>query len=164
MNRINCILKTPVALLLMGLMALPFPAWGSPETARLDGAHFKNSADGALYAWQLVTDGFGRTGDVIEVKLSVSKGVNYALATGRDNFISNMDAYVYAEEGQLLTEDRDPRSRAFVSWCAQYSGTATAYVHIRATMGVKPGSYSVWLGSLEMAKRGEPVKEAASGN
>ena len=145
-------IKAPVAALLTGLFALPTAILASPEHARIDGNKFKNSADGSLYQWQLVTDGFGRTGDIIEVKFTVSKGVHYGLATGIDTNMANLDATIYAEEWQVIVEDRTPRSRVFVTWCAQYSGTAIVHVHVRSTTSAKEGAYSVWLGSLEMQR------------
>jgi hypothetical protein len=149
--------KQTIAAILVAFNLIPNFLYADPASAEVDGFRIGRSMEGSLYSLQLLDSGFSMSGTLITVKFNVTSGVRYCLVAGRDAGISDIDMYVYnSEQGVLLAEDRDAaQSRAAVKWRSQYTGEATALVHIKRTSSIKPGSYSVLLGSLEIPRTGK---------
>lgn len=96
------------------------------------------------------TNGVGSSGTLIRFIVPVSKGLDYIFLAGIDDFVKDIDIYVYDEVGNLIKEDRRPTRRAGIGFRSPYNGTVQVYLHLRQTSGM--GAYSVLVGRRGVAR------------
>lgn len=129
-----------------------------PSEAEDDGLGFARNRVGSRYDYSLLTEGrmvFGPTQAII--KFDVQAGVDYALVTGRDSYVADIDIYIVGEYGSLIVkDDRSGVSRGAVRWRSQFTGTATAYIQIKRLTSQRPGSFASFLG-ISQIKRTPPA-------
>ncbi len=159
-------MKTPFKFALSALLgaSLMFqPAvLASPAEAEIDGVRIGRSLEGSLFQLRLIESGLATAGTLLKIRFDVQANVDYALVTGRDRYIADIDLYVYHENGSLIIEDTTTQSRGAVRWRSQYTGTASAYVHVKRTTTLHPGSYAAFLGVLEIQRVGPAVNPSAA--
>lgn len=140
----------------------PSTTWASPREAEIDGFRVGRSTLGSLYQLRLLDSGITTAGTLLRIAFDVQSNVDYCLVTGKDPRVADIDVYVYHENGSLIMEDTTAQSRGAVSWRSAYSGTAMAYVHVKRTVTVHPGSYSVFIGTLEIPRVGKSSSPASA--
>lgn len=136
------------ALIAAGLMAFLLPAgkaFADPASAEDDayGMSVKYTQKGYAMA-PTNTSGVGGSGTLIRFIVPVSRGLDYVFLAGIDDFVKDIDIYVYDEVGNLILDDRRPTRRAGVQFRSAYNGTVQVYLHLRQTNGM--GAYSVLVG------------------
>ena len=89
-------------------------------------------------------NGVGGTGTVIRFLVPVSRGLDYVFLAGIDDYVKDIDIYVYDEVGSLILDDRRSNRRAGVKFRSSYNGTAQVYLHVARASGL--ASYSVLVG------------------
>jgi hypothetical protein len=141
------------------MFALPNVAKADPAEAEIDGYRIGRSLIGSLYQLRLVESGIAPAGNLLIVRFDVQAGVDYCLVTGRDVHVADINLMVYDQNGTLIREDVTGQSRGAVRWRSSYTGTATAYVHMVRTNGIRPGSYAAFLGMLVMPRTGKAAPE-----
>lgn len=159
----NKSLKNGCCILLAAACLVPCELWASPAEAEIDGLRIGRSTIGSLFQFRLLESNITVAGQLLKISFDVQPNVDYALVTGRDKYIADIDLYVYHENGTLIVEDTTSQSRGAVRWRSQYSGTATAFVHVKRTNSVHPGSYAAYLGILEIPRMGTSIKDGGGG-
>jgi len=140
--------KSSLALFAMGLAALILPAgraFADPASAEDDAYQMAVKYTQRGYAMAPTnTSGVGAGGTLIRFIVPVSRGLDYVFLAGIDDFVRDIDIYVYDEVGNLILDDRRPTRRAGVQFRSAYNGTVQVYLHLRQTNGM--GAYSVLVG------------------
>jgi hypothetical protein len=83
-------------------------------------------------------------GEYYNVRVTVKKGVDYAILVGGDINARDIDLYVFDEEGNVWMHDTRPQKDAAVEKTASYSGYLDVYIHMRKASGL--ASFSVLAG------------------
>lgn len=147
-------LKTALSAFLTATLLFQPALHASPAEAEIDGVRIGRSLEGSLFQLRLIESGLATAGTLLKIRFDVQANVDYCLVTGRDRHIADIDLYVYHENGSLIMEDTTSQSRGAVRWRSQYTGTASAYVHVKRTSTLHPGSYAAFLGVLEIQRIG----------
>jgi hypothetical protein len=110
-------------------------------------------------------DGVDGRGSKIEFLIPVTAGIDYVFLAGRDEYVQDLDIYIYDESGALLIKDRRSTARAGTRFRASYTGSVKVILHIAQANGL--GAWSVIVGrrgggpGVEVSKPGAPVAPAA---
>ncbi len=83
-------------------------------------------------------------GEYYNVRVTVKKGVDYAILVGGDYEAKDIDLYVFDEEGNEWKHDNRPEKDAGVEATASYNGYLDVYIHMRRASGL--ASFSVLAG------------------
>lgn len=105
-----------------------------------------------------------QAGEKIRLLMPVSTGVTYSFLVGVDERVSDVDLYVFDEQGnEILVDDRRDR-RAGTNFVATYTGTAEVFVLMNTTrLNRETGKFhgiASW--ALLVGTRGGPTKERRS--
>lgn len=150
-------LKLILGLLLCGVCCVPSISLADPAKAEDDAYHMAvHYTAVGFYMSPTNTSGIAGSGFTVKVMIPVSKGLDYVILVGRDQFARDIDLYVYDEVGQLILDDRRPTSRAGVKFRSSYTGTVQAIVHIAHAHGL--ASYAVLVGRRGVEKSASTVE------
>ncbi len=83
-------------------------------------------------------------GEYYNVRVTVKKGVDYAILVGGDINAKDIDLYIFDEEGNTWQNDTRSLQDAAVEETASYSGYLDVYIHMRKATGL--ASFSVLAG------------------
>jgi hypothetical protein len=83
-------------------------------------------------------------GEYYNVRVTVKKGVDYAILVGGDINARDIDLYIFDEEGNTWQNDTRSLRDAAVEETASYSGYLDVYIHMRKANGL--ASFSVLAG------------------
>ena len=83
-------------------------------------------------------------GEYYNVRVTVKKGVDYAILVGGDINAKDIDLYIFDEEGNTWQNDTRSLQDAAVEETASYSGYLDVYIHMRKASGL--ASFSVLAG------------------
>lgn len=102
-----------------------------------------------------------QAGEKIRLLMPVTSGVTYTFLVGVDERVSDVDLYVFDEQGnEILVDDRRDR-RAGTKFVATYTGTAEVYVLMNTTrLNKETGKFhgiASW--ALLVGTRGGPTQE-----
>jgi len=102
-----------------------------------------------------------QAGEKVRLLMPVTSGVTYTFLIGVDERVSDVDLYVFDEQGnEILVDDRRDR-RAGTKFLSTYTGTAEVYVLMNTTrMNRATGKFhgiASW--SLLVGTRGGPTQE-----
>src|SRR4051812_17162686 len=150
-------LKFILGLLLCAVCSVPSISLADPAKAE-DNAYqmaVRYTATG-FYMSPTNTSGIAGAGYTVKVMIPVSKGLDYVILIGRDQFARDIDLYVYDEVGQLILDDRRATSRAGVKFRSSYTGTVQAIVHMAAARGL--ASYAVLVGRRGVERSASTVE------
>ncbi len=109
-------------------------------------------------------DGVDGRGAKVEFLIPVTAGIDYVFLAGRDEYVQDLDIYIYDESGALLIKDRRSSARAGTRFRASYTGSVKVILHIAQANGL--GAWSVIVGrrgggaTVEVAKPGDPIPAA----
>ena len=104
------------------------------------------------YTMYPATSGVAQRGERIRFLLPITKGVDYVFLVGVDDFVRDVDLYVFDESNSEILVDRRADRRAGTRFRAAYTGTATVYVYMANASGL--ASWAVLVGT-----RGGPQQE-----
>lgn len=150
-------LKLILGLLLCGVCSVPSISLADPAKAEDDAYHMAvHYTAVGFYMSPTNTSGIAGSGYTVKVMIPVSKGLDYVILVGRDQFARDVDLYVYDEVGQLILDDRRSQSRAGVKFRSSYTGTVQAIVHIAHAHGL--ASYAVLVGRRGVEKSASTVE------
>jgi hypothetical protein len=107
------------------------------------------------YTMYPATSGVAQRGERIRFLLPITKGVDYVFLVGVDDFVRDVDLYVFDENNGEILVDRRADRRAGTRFRASYTGTATVYVYMANANGL--GSWAVLVGT-----RGGPQQQRIS--
>jgi hypothetical protein len=100
-------------------------------------------------------DGVDGSGAKISFLVPITKGIDYVFLAGRDEYIKDLDIYIYDETNALILKDRRSSSRAGVKFRASYTGTVRVILHVAKANGL--GAWSVIVGRRGGGERLDPV-------
>jgi hypothetical protein len=150
-------LKLILGLLLCGVCSVPSISLADPAKAEDDAYHMAvHYTAVGFYMSPTNTSGLAGSGYTVKVMIPVSKGLDYVILVGRDQFARDIDLYVYDEVGQLILDDRRGHSRAGVKFRSSYTGTVQAIVHMAHAHGI--ASYAVLVGRRGVEKSASTVE------
>lgn len=150
-------LKLILGLVLCAVCLVPSIAFADPAKAEDDAYHMAvHYTSIGFYMSPTNTSGIAGSGFTVKVMIPVSKGLDYVILVGRDQFARDIDLYVYDEVGQLILDDRRSTSRAGVKFRSSYTGTVQAIVHIAHAHGL--ASYAVLVGRRGVEKSATTVE------
>jgi hypothetical protein len=117
----------------------------SPAKAEDDAYRMAIKQSQRGYTMYPATSGIAQSGERVRFLLPVTKGVDYVFLIGVDNFVADVDVYVFDEDKGLILSDRRSDRRAGVRFRASYTGTVEIYVHMVRANGL--GSWAVLVGT-----------------
>ena len=131
------------------------------DAARRMGLRFKNKD--FLMA---PTDHSGVLGQGERVKflIPVNKGLDYVFLVGSDNFVQDLDVYIYDDVGSLILDDRRALPFAAVQFRANYTGEVIVHMVMRRVSANSLGSWYVLVGRRGVPRDpsgGPPLAEEA---
>ena len=97
------------------------------------------------YTMYPATSGVAQSTERIRFLLPIEKGTDYVFLVGIDQFVRDVDLYVFDENGAQILVDRRNDPRAGTRFRAAYTGTAEVYVHMARANGL--ASWAVLVGT-----------------
>lgn len=157
--------KFTLATILCSAFFFPSASFADPAKAEDDGYSMAVHYTQRGFAMSPTnTTGLGGSGFTIKLLIPVSRGLDYVILIGRDQFAKDIDLYVYDEVGSLILDDRRPTSRAGVKFRSSYTGTVECYVHLARAQGM--AAYAVMVGRRGVDKNAAdgPANETLPGD
>ena len=135
----------------------------SPAKAEDDAYRMAIKQSQRGYTMYPATSGVAQSGERIRFLLPITKGVDYVFLVGVDDYVADVDIYVFDEDKGLILSDRRSDRRAGTRFRASYTGTVEIYVHMVRANGI--GSWAVLVGTRGGAgqERIGPVPENKGG-
>jgi len=140
-------IRIPRTILSAGLLlAFTAPGWGqSPAAAEDDAYRMAIRQVQRGYTMYPATSGVAQSTERIRFLLPIEKGTDYVFLVGVDQFVRDLDLYVFDEDGAQILVDRRTDRRAGTRFRASYTGTAEVYVHMVRANGI--ASWAVLVGT-----------------
>jgi len=146
-KRFNLVLAAALALLPGGLAFGQSPAKAEDDAYRMAITQVQRG-----YTMYPATSGIAQRGERVRFLLPITKGVDYVFLVGVDDYVRDVDLYVFDESNAEILSDRRTDRRAGTRFRASYTGTATVYVYMADANGL--ASWAVLVGT-----RGGPAQQ-----